>query len=236
VINYLFLESTDSTQRWAKRHLKELDLSAMTCIYTSSQTDGIGVHGHKWYSPSTENIYATFVFSVPAALHHIGNLAQLLSLSAAFVLEEHKISPILKWPNDLMLDGKKLGGILCETTTEKENVIALAGIGLNVNMPAEDLALIDQPATSLLAHTNHSWNYKELLCQIGDRFLVDLEQYEEEGFVPFYEAYCKRMRYIGSPLHIEGQRALIESIYPDGRLVVVLPSGEKIITATGSIE
>ena len=72
-------------------------------------------------------------------------------MAVAQALESLQLKPRLKWPNDLLLSGKKVCGILCETT---EGWVVL-GIGLNVNMDAEELAQIDQPATSLLIETSH---------------------------------------------------------------------------------
>ena len=235
MISYHFFETLPSTQLYAKDHLNEFDLSKIVCIYAKEQTSGIGTHGRKWFSPSTQNIYASFVFSIPMQLKHFNNLSQILSLSVSTILKSYKFCPKLRWPNDIILSEKKVGGVLCDILGD----VGILGLGLNVNMNKEDLELVGQPATSLLVEGENPPPFEELLCKIGDQLLVDLERYFQEGFTPFFETYSSLMSYIGAPIHttLKGKsiRGLVESVHPDGRLNIKLPDGKTLTISSGSI-
>ena len=239
MINYHYFETLPSTQTHVKEHIDEFDLSEVTCIYTGSQTGGLGTRGKKWYSPAAGNIYATFLFQIPTNLKHTHNLAQIVSLSVAKTIVNHNLKPTLRWPNDLMLNRKKFGGVLVEIEPGEKNHTVILGLGVNVNMQEEDLALLDQPATSLAHELENPLNEKELLCQIGDQFLVDLETYENDGFAPFYDLYTKLMDYTGSPIAFKEARKTIrghvDAIHPDGRLVVLLPDGTTTLVSSGTL-
>jgi len=196
------------------------------------QTAGLGTHGKKWLSPAGGNIYATFILPIDPQLKHMHNIAQIMSLSIATVLHEIDLQVELKWPNDVMFQGKKLGGVLAEMHGE----VILIGVGVNVNMNEESCGAIDQPATSIYLALGDEQDAKELLCCIGDQFMVDYQMYEEEGFVPFYEKYVALMDYIGASISYREDAALgtIKAVAPDGRLIVEGPNGEETI-ASGSI-
>jgi BirA family biotin operon repressor/biotin-[acetyl-CoA-carboxylase] ligase len=105
------------------------------------------------------------------------------------VLQSYGIAPQIKWPNDLFLGDKKLGGVLTETSLQKEMFDVFAGIGVNVNMEREALQNISQSATSLKIETGKNWERKELLQKLQRQFEKDLDLFRKEGFSPFH-AYC----------------------------------------------
>ncbi len=90
------------------------------------------------------------------------------------VLEEHGVPVTLKWPNDLLLNGKKIAGVLCETIFYPEYIQVVLGFGLNVNMEEKDLIQIDQAATSLRQETGRIWDKEELLDQIMTHFAKEI--------------------------------------------------------------
>lgn len=139
----------DSTNTWAKQHINELDPHSLTVITADEQNGGRGQFNRKWVSPPGLNIYATFCYLLKAPVKDAGPLSQLLSRAAVCALQELGFSPKLKWPNDILLSGKKVAGVLCELVTEDNGQWVIAGIGLNVNMSKDLLEKIDQPATSL---------------------------------------------------------------------------------------
>lgn len=224
-------ETLDSTNTWAKSQAPLLPRDQMTLITAGMQTAGRGRFKREWVSPPDLNIYATFCFFLEKHREDLGNLPQILALSAAKTLEFLKFKPVLKWPNDVLLSGKKVAGILCETTPLSDQLCVALGIGLNVNMPLESLQKIDRPATSLLVESGRPGNVEEVLQLLQDTFMKDFELYLEEGFYPFLEEYRQRMAHkVGDSLKFHDNRVVWEGTFveitTDGALHMQLPSGE----------
>ena len=83
------------------------------------------------------------------------NITQIAALSVAQLLEVYDLKPSVKWPNDVLVQGKKISGILCEIVKSNKNVYGILGIGLNVNSMKESLAFIGISATSLRCELHH---------------------------------------------------------------------------------
>jgi BirA family biotin operon repressor/biotin-[acetyl-CoA-carboxylase] ligase len=147
-IQYIQLDTIDSTNNWVKAHLSEL--SSLTCVTAVEQTAGRGRFKREWVSPRGQNIYATLFLTVPLGTGYLCNLGQLMAFACAKTLRGIGFSAEIKWPNDVLIQGKKIAGVLTETVTQKEAIGVVIGIGMNINMPEEALQAIDQPATSLL--------------------------------------------------------------------------------------
>jgi BirA family biotin operon repressor/biotin-[acetyl-CoA-carboxylase] ligase len=137
-------------------------------IFTADeQTAGRGRGDHKWHSPAGEGLYVSIVLrpKLPP------NDALWLSLIAGLavhdaILKVTSIAPDLRWPNDMMLGAKKMGGILTELATEGAALQhAVVGIGLNINQPQfpSDIAQI---ATSLRIETDREWPRDEILVAL----------------------------------------------------------------------
>jgi BirA family biotin operon repressor/biotin-[acetyl-CoA-carboxylase] ligase len=110
-------------------------------------------------------------------------MAQLMACSCKKVLRRHGVRTQVKWPNDLLLNGKKVAGILCETIFSTYGVDLFLGLGLNVNW--EDPSSVDQPATSLYLETHQLWDKEALLKELQLEFATDLEVFKTQGFAPF---------------------------------------------------
>lgn len=134
-----------------------------TALFAEEQTAGRGRFDRVWISPPNTNIYFSLAWHFKKAMKEIAGLSVTIGECIARALKQFGITQTItiKWPNDLMHEHKKFGGILIETipvnTTE---CIAIIGIGINVNLSAEQGANIDQPWTSLLQITqkNHDRN------------------------------------------------------------------------------
>ncbi len=233
------LESIDSTNTYAKQHFAEFPKDKLTCILAEEQTGGRGRFDRPWHSPRGQNLYVTFAFKL-SSTRHLGCLAQIMSLSFAQVLLKEGLKPNVKWPNDILLHDKKVSGVLCETEIEQQDVSLFLGIGINVNMDAEQFGAIDQPATSLLAETGHDWDRDALLKQLTEQFLSDLELFKKSGFEPFYELFDKLMALKGKKVRcFDGQKewsGVCDSITQDGQLNLRLPDGTMHTIAAGEVK
>ena len=187
-IIYRHFDSLPSTNDWAKTHLETLSREALTVITADNQTQGRGRYGKRWISPAGKNLYATLVFFAPTP--DPVEITHLLALTTAQILQDKGITVQIKWPNDLLVNRKKIAGILCETAGDQGIVI---GIGLNVNMPPESLALIDQPATSLFWETGTLQEIHPLLYTLAEQFCTDLTLYRTQGFAPFASHFQARL-------------------------------------------
>lgn len=178
-LNEIHLESVDSTNTYAKTHGQSFAPDQVTCIIAEKQTGGKGQFQKKWHSPPDVNLYVTFYFHLPNPVKELSSLAILMAKCIKTVLEKEGIHTTLKWPNDVQVNGKKIAGALCETIFHPEHIEIILGFGLNVNMESEDLAAIDQPATSLKKETNRIWNKRDLQKKIQTQFLHDLELFKQ---------------------------------------------------------
>lgn len=227
---HIHFEQIDSTNTWAKRHPEEWDPNGVTLITASEQSAGRGRFNRQWVSPSDLNIYATFSFWLSMERTDIGHIPQILALSAAQVLESEGFFPTIKWPNDLLLNGKKVGGILCETILEHGKRGIVCGIGLNVNMPLEILNQIDRPATSLLVEGGKIYEVKLISKLLQDDFVIKLNAFIHQGFSSFFPLLQKksvlkrgeRVRFHDNQTLLEAQ---FEQLYPDGSVELRLSDG-----------
>lgn len=163
----IYLEEIDSTQEEAKRQLARGKKSP-AMIIAKKQTNGKGTHGRKWYTEESGNIAFTIILFPNCKVKELENLTINIAKSIVnTVKQKYGYELEIKHPNDLMMNGKKIGGILTEISTKGEQVEnLLIGIGFNVNqekMPRE----IESIATSLKIETGKEFNEKEIIEEMG---------------------------------------------------------------------
>ena len=134
--NILYYQSIDSTQKEAYRIIRSGEkLENGTVIIAEEQTAGIGTQDRKWYSGKKENISFTFILYPNCSVKKIEGFTT--KIAECFVKTIQKLYSIcleIKYPNDLVYNGKKVGGILTQSTTNKEVVKQMViGIGINAN-------------------------------------------------------------------------------------------------------
>jgi BirA family biotin operon repressor/biotin-[acetyl-CoA-carboxylase] ligase len=178
-VNRHHFKSLGSTNDWAKQYINKWDRKTITLITTEEQTNGRGRFGRRWYSPPKENLYASFVFFMEERKIELTPLVQLLAYSTTKILENQNFNAVIKWPNDIFINSKKVAGILCETiivpsSTPTPLAGIILGIGMNVNMPLESVVKIDQPATSLMIESNKEWDMEELTQSLAIQLAKDI--------------------------------------------------------------
>lgn len=230
----------DSTNTWAKQNAPSLPHDKVTLVTADEQTAGRGRFKRKWESPPGQNIYATFCVFIEKHRTDIGNLPQVMAISAAEMLEHQGLHARLKWPNDVMLSDKKAAGILCETTPLSDLLCVALGIGLNVNMPLDLLEKIDRPATSLLAEDGLYHDVEEVTLLLQKHFMQNLEIFLEEGFHIFLNKYRGRLLHVkGDKIRFHDNRSIWEGYFDqinvDGSLSLLLDTGEKRTFIAGEI-
>lgn len=188
---HIHFEHIDSTNTWAKLHTNQWAPQGVTLVTASEQTAGRGRFKRKWISPPHVNIYATFCFWFDPLRTDVGHIPQILALVAVQVLRKQGFLAKIKWPNDVLLNKKKVGGILCETILTHEKRGIICGIGLNVNMPLDLLQHIDRPATSLWVEGGKLIEVYQLLDCLTHDFLTALNQFIAQGFSSFFSLLKK---------------------------------------------
>ncbi len=241
-IYYIHFDTINSTSTWTKKNASTLDQNQLTCVTALEQTEGRGRFSRKWISPKGQNVYATLYFTLPRECPYIINLGQILSLSCIAVLKKKGFNPQIKWPNDILLDHKKVAGILCETVSFEDRIGIVLGIGINVNMSSELLETIDQPATSLAQLSGQTWNLEQIIEPVLKQFISDLQTLQEKGFSPFQAKYEELLAFKGASISCSGSdglktvKGICHSINSNGTLNLLLPDGKITVLSAGELK
>lgn len=190
-----FFESVTSTQKVAKEYAMN-GAKHGTLIVADEQTEGRGRMVRKWYSPKGTGIWASFILRPDIQIQHA---PQLTLLSAVAVVQAIKkvthITPEIKWPNDILISGRKVCGILTELQAEEDRIQSvILGIGINVNQDENDFsAEIIKKATSLKIELGKTVNRSSLIQSLCYYIEQLLHLYISEGFTPIkslWETYA----------------------------------------------
>lgn len=143
------LPEVDSTSSEALRLLQARQAVAPFVVLAESQTRGRGRRGRTWQSPVAENLYLSIAYPVTGGLAQLQGASLCVGLAVLDALGPLELADVgLKWPNDILVDGRKLGGVLLELVGDPQDIChVVIGIGLNVNSRLLDA--VQQPWTSL---------------------------------------------------------------------------------------
>ncbi|NIM29230.1 MAG: biotin--[acetyl-CoA-carboxylase] ligase [Gammaproteobacteria bacterium] len=180
------LDEVDSTNRFLMQRAAP-DAAGIHACVAEAQTAGRGRRGRPWVSPSGANLYLSVVRAFATAPQSLQGLSLATGVAVARALASLGVAGImLKWPNDVLLEGCKLGGILLETTGTgtQEPVCVVTGIGLNVDMPDAAGAGIDQPWTDL-ARSGSNPGRNRLAAHVLAELLGAQRTYIDAGFEAF---------------------------------------------------
>lgn len=182
------LDSTNS--ELLRRAAPEHGASVLLC---ERQTAGRGRRGRHWTSPLAANLYVSLSRRFDGGLARLGGLSLAAGVAVADALHALGVEGVrLKWPNDVGVDGRKLGGLLVEGSGEPAGAArAVVGIGLNVRMPAAHAVQIDQPWIDLSVCMTHPPSRNALASALLEHVLATLALFDAEGLAPFLPRYAK---------------------------------------------
>ncbi len=161
--------SVSSTQDLARVEAAEGALEG-TVVVAEEQIAGRGRLGRSWVSPPGANLYVTLVLRPSRERMRVLSMVVPLAVSQA-VEDTTGLSPRIKWPNDLLVEGRKLAGVLIDTEISGQTLqYALVGVGLNVNLDALAVPEISTIATSLRQHLGREISREEVLAAFLNRF------------------------------------------------------------------
>ena len=223
---FYYFDSLESTNKTAEQFSVE-----GTVVLANQQTGGKGRKGNPWHSPADVNLYCSLVLR--PELSRLQYLPFISALSVANVLEDQGLQPDIKWPNDILVSGKKVCGILIETAVEQSKVSsAIVGFGINVNVSQfpEDL---QSTAGSILQLKGTAVSRELLLASLLQHF----EKFNNLGWEDLISRVEKNSTYTRDCLVTittpdggvtEGKTAGIDSF---GGLILETDSGRKTFYA-----
>ena len=201
-------------------------------LLVEGQSGGRGRRGRTWRSPLAANLYLSLARRYAGGLARLGGLSLAAGVAVAEALRSLGVAVQLKWPNDLVVDGRKLGGLLVEGGGEHAGPArAVVGLGLNVCMPPAASRGIDQPWTDLATVAPAAAASRNALAATLLSWLLPaLEQFDCEGLEPFRERYAafdalrdREVALIGAGDALHG---VASGLADDGGLRVRMPNGE----------
>lgn len=229
VLSYKKIDSTnDSAYALAEKGIAE-----GTIVISEEQTKGKGRHGRRWESPAKSGIYMSCVLRPSMALNEIPRITLLAAVAVAKAIRRSTgLEAMIKWPNDILINGRKVCGILTELKAEQDSVdFIILGIGINVNTPIADLpkgASSLREELGLLAKSQRISRVdfaKSIFESLDEEYL----RLRAKGFKPIMEEWRSMSALPGRKIKVLLPQRTVEGeahdIDPDGSLIVRLDSG-----------
>lgn len=213
-----------------------------TLFVAEHQTDGRGRRGRSWFADASGGLCFTLVLRPVFAPRHLTVLPLLAAVAVSEAVEDATgIRAEVKWPNDLLIGGRKVCGILTEAGFDLDSIdYAVIGIGLNINTPLNAVPPeLRHVATSLAVEAGMNLSRAPIARAILKRFEERYEQACAEGFEAVLEAWCARSCTLGHHVTIRQEtgslQGFADSITPDGALRLRMDDGRLQTVMSGDL-
>lgn len=180
-------------------------LADRTALIAERQSAGRGRFNRKWNSENCGNLYLSVVLKPQAGANsaQLRNITQFAAYAAGKSIESYGVAVEIKWPNDLLVNGAKICGVLCETALSSGKIKAVVcGVGVNLNMSADELSAIDKPAASLNRLLAQAVDKEDFIKRYLDAFFAGYDDFLEKGFEYIKGYYIKRSSFLGKVISI----------------------------------
>ena len=234
----LELDEIDSTNQEAKRRAAA-GVTSPIWIMAARQSEGRGRRGNAWQSLAG-NLAATLLIRPERRAAECAQLSFAAALAVSDMLA--RFAPHaglgLKWPNDVLADGRKIAGILLESESRSDGMAAWLAVGIGVNLAAfpDD---VDFPATSLAVQGILPPTPRDAMLDLAAAFAKWYDVWRTQGFSPVREAWLARASGLGSRIRArltnEEITGVLQGINESGALLLGLPGGTTRIIAAGEI-
>jgi len=230
----ILFKRVESTNIIASKFL-DRDLEGGILIVAEVQTKGKGRKGRVWYSSEGKSLTFTVILSIKNNEGHVAEITPLFAITIVSALEQMGIEDVrIKWPNDIMVHGKKLCGILAETKGSR----VIVGVGINVNEEESDLSVVDIPATSLRIELGKVLDRGKVLVGLLIALDNNFKIWSKKHLGAFKEGIEKRLMYLGKEVQVIDDRKLIRGrilgINDEGCLILDV-SGRKLAIPSGDL-
>jgi BirA family biotin operon repressor/biotin-[acetyl-CoA-carboxylase] ligase len=231
-LRLVILESVDSTNLQALAMAHSGQYLNGTAVLAEHQALGRGRRGRSWVSPYGRNLYCSIIWRFDEGASTLSGLSLVAGIAVARVLrQDFGVPAMLKWPNDIVVRGAKLGGILVDVEGDLSGpVTAIIGIGVNVNMCAEQGATIAQAWTDLDATLGERVSRNLLAARV----IASCRQLIAEFARASFCGYCREWNSLnaihGMPVLVEGAGETLAAVAGD-----VDEDGALLVTASGVV-
>lgn len=202
---------------------------------SESQTSGKGSRGRKWVSPYGHNIYLSLSCKFAATSNSLDGLSLVAGLSVSQTIGSYGVAAVgLKWPNDLQIASKKIGGILVEVKGEAPGVFQVViGVGINLNLSIEAMREVDQPWGCLADHGFEMKLRNEFAGRLITGLIHNIEKFQLNGFAEFQSEWSKFDVMVGKDIEIATHNGALNGrslgIDRDGALLVDTVNGVQAV-------
>jgi BirA family biotin operon repressor/biotin-[acetyl-CoA-carboxylase] ligase len=227
--------TNDEAMKWAARGVRDLSL-----IVADEQTAGRGRLDRPWFTPpATALAFSLILRPRPEEMAHLSRIVGLAALALVDAIGKLRLAPQIKWPNDILLNGRKVAGVLIELTWVEEEVdYVVIGMGVNVakgSSPTTDVLRF--PAISLEHILGQVPDRRQLLHDILASFISLRPHLHSDSFLTAWE---KSLAYYGKEVRAElgGGRVvigLISGLEPDGGLKIRDENGKTVTVQFGDV-
>lgn len=240
MVKVIQLEEVDSTNSYGKKLIDKFE--DKTAIITKKQTSGRGRLNRSWVDLGEENLFLSIILKPSETFNEIyPNLTQYLSVTLCKIIESYGVQTQIKWPNDVLIDGKKIAGILSETVMQGQKLKGIVlGVGVNLNSNHEKInAIPNKIATSLNIETQKAIDLKEFLNKLLTEFFEHYDEFLQSGFLQIKDDYIKRNCFLGKELKVQVfnhmESGLAKAVNDLGELVLEDNNKREIVLTIGDI-
>jgi BirA family transcriptional regulator, biotin operon repressor / biotin---[acetyl-CoA-carboxylase] ligase len=238
--NVLHFNEVSSTNLYALEHISSI--SDKTIITSDIQLNGRGRLNRKWISSSSENLYLSIVLKPEGTIQNLplANITQYMCIILCRIFQNYSISPSIKWPNDILINNKKICGILSEVSFSGNSFNGIVtGIGINLNNNPGENEYIDKPVTSLYCETKSKIDKTNFLIDLLSSFFDTYQNFLTGGFKSIKNEYLTYFPFISRNITINNQNSVTEGkvkdISDDGTLILTKSEGTEINIIAGDI-
>ncbi len=247
--NIIHFDELNSTNTYAKSIASDLDKEGQVVI-TEKQLSGRGRLGRQWVSQNNKGIWMSIILKPQINIADISKITQVAAAAINLGLSSHSVKTEIKWPNDIILNNKKICGILVEMNSEKNistdiseavkiNYVVV-GIGINVNNDIEDFPKeLRETATSIKIETNKEFKRNTLVAEVLNNFEKLYIALKNNNFSKSLDICRKNSYVIGKEINLiknqEVKEATALNINDEGELVVMYKDGKVDNIISGEI-
>ena len=207
-------------------------------LVADNQTAGRGRRGRHWLSSPDCSLTFSLLWRLPPAVRSTG-LSLAVGLAVAQALEYLGIRGTgLKWPNDIWLHGRKLGGVLIEVAFDNNGLGLIIGIGLNLRHDPDWQDQLDQ-ASAALSDDGAQFPREVVLAAILHQLASTLDRFNQEGFSTLRAGWCARNALLGLPVRVSSENGehtgICGDVAADGSLILHAACGAHLLISGGDV-
>jgi BirA family biotin operon repressor/biotin-[acetyl-CoA-carboxylase] ligase len=214
-----------------------------TCLAAEFQSAGRGRRGRSWVSSLGGSLTFSLLWRFERGAGHLAGLSLSVGAAVARALAAHGVARVqVKWPNDVVVDFRKIAGILVETTGDIQGPsVAVVGVGVNYRLSERTLEGIDQAVTDVVHCAQpRAPSRNALLASLLAELASTLRRFETSGFAAERDSWRSLHAYQGRPVRVLPAHeapfdAEVTDVAADGALIVTLPDGRSLPLASAEI-